>query len=81
MLNLSHFSWYNSGVSNFIQSKLYDRLQFKIEFIKTLNRFTDAETLIMGDVTYGACCIDDFSARALGCDLIIHYGHSCLGIS
>ena len=43
-----------------------------------LTRFTSAETLIMGDVTYGACCIDDFSARALGCDLIVHYGHSCL---
>lgn len=36
------------------------------------------ETLIMGDVTYGACCIDDFTARALGCDLLVHYGHSCL---
>ncbi|KAK7192442.1 Diphthamide biosynthesis protein 1 [Paraphaeosphaeria sporulosa] len=35
-------------------------------------------TLIMGDVTYGACCIDDFTARALGCDLLIHYAHSCL---
>ena len=43
-----------------------------------VTRFTSAETLIMGDVTYGACCIDDFSARALGCDLIVHYGHSCL---
>ncbi|KAL9049543.1 MAG: hypothetical protein Q9162_007163 [Coniocarpon cinnabarinum] len=36
------------------------------------------ETTIMGDVTYGACCIDDFTARALGCDLLVHYGHSCL---
>ncbi|RYP62602.1 hypothetical protein DL771_009645 [Monosporascus sp. 5C6A] len=36
------------------------------------------ETLIMGDVTYGACCIDDYTARALGCDLLIHYAHSCL---
>ena len=36
------------------------------------------ETLIMGDVTYGACCVDDFTARALGCDLLIHYAHSCL---
>lgn len=36
------------------------------------------DTLIMGDVTYGACCIDDYSARALGCDLLVHYGHSCL---
>jgi len=33
---------------------------------------------ILGDVTYGACCIDDLSARALGRDLLVHYGHSCL---
>ena len=37
------------------------------------------ETLIMGDVTYGACCVDDFTASAMGCDFMIHYGHSCLG--
>ncbi|KAF2724139.1 Diphthamide synthesis [Polychaeton citri CBS 116435] len=36
------------------------------------------ETIIMGDVTYGACCIDDYTARALGCDILIHYAHSCL---
>ena len=36
------------------------------------------ETVIMGDVTYGACCIDDYTARALECDLLIHYAHSCL---
>ena len=34
----------------------------------------------MGDVTYGACCIDDYTALALGCDILIHYGHSCLGV-
>lgn len=33
----------------------------------------------MGDVTYGACCIDDYTAVALGCDMLIHYAHSCLG--
>lgn len=32
----------------------------------------------MGDVTYGACCVDDFSATALQADLLVHYGHSCL---
>ena len=42
-------------------------------------RFTECDTVIMGDVTYGACCVDDFTARALGCDLMVHYGHSCLG--
>src|SRR6185312_8374032 len=28
--------------------------------------------------TYGACCVDDYTAKAMGCDLLIHYGHSCL---
>jgi diphthamide biosynthesis enzyme Dph1/Dph2-like protein len=44
-----------------------------------LEAFTPLEeTFIMGDVTYGACCIDDFSASALGADFLVHYGHSCL---
>ena len=43
-----------------------------------IQQFTSAETIIMGDVTYGACCVDDFTARALGADLMVHYGHSCL---
>ena len=38
----------------------------------------NTETVIMGDVTYGACCIDDYTAKALDCDLLIHYAHSCL---
>ncbi|KAL7515906.1 hypothetical protein ACHAWX_000982 [Stephanocyclus meneghinianus] len=33
---------------------------------------------ILGDVTYGACCIDDLTAQSLDCDLLVHYGHSCL---
>jgi len=41
-------------------------------------RFCQADTLILGDVTYGACCVDDFTARAMGCDFMVHYGHSCL---
>ncbi len=29
-------------------------------------------------MTYGGCCVDDFTANALKCDFIIHYAHSCL---
>lgn len=43
-----------------------------------LEQFCNVQSIIMGDVTYGACCIDDFTARALGCDFLIHYAHSCL---
>ena len=43
-----------------------------------LEQFTGCETLILAEVTYGACCVDDLGAAAVGCDLLVHYGHSCL---
>ena len=34
--------------------------------------------MLLADVTYGACCIDDFTAKEMGAEMIVHYGHSCL---
>ncbi|TPX38929.1 hypothetical protein SeMB42_g06194 [Synchytrium endobioticum] len=53
-------------------------LMFACAISDILESFANVETLVMGDVTYGACCVDDYTARALGCDFMIHYGHSCL---
>lgn len=53
-------------------------LLFATTISDIIEEFTGAESVIMGDVTYGACCIDDYTARALGVDLLVHYGHSCL---
>eukprot|EP00811_Abedinium_folium_P033581 NODE_6532_length_1663_cov_9.264323.p1 GENE.NODE_6532_length_1663_cov_9.264323~~NODE_6532_length_1663_cov_9.264323.p1 ORF type:complete len:441 (-),score=97.36 NODE_6532_length_1663_cov_9.264323:267-1589(-) len=33
---------------------------------------------VFADATFGACCIDDLGARALGVDYLVHYAHSCL---
>ncbi|EMG50651.1 Diphthamide biosynthesis protein 1 [Candida maltosa Xu316] len=43
-----------------------------------LESFCNVEVIVMGDVSYGACCIDDYTARSLDCDFIVHYAHSCL---
>lgn len=43
--------------------------------IDTIEKYTDAVCTILGDVVYGACCIDDGN---IDCDLLVHYGHSCL---
>ncbi|EIW69855.1 hypothetical protein TREMEDRAFT_29921 [Tremella mesenterica DSM 1558] len=43
-----------------------------------VEQFTGAIPLLLADVTYGACCIDDFTAKELGAEMIVHYGHSCL---
>ena len=49
------------------------------KFCKSKNQPDDEiECLILGDVTYGACCVDDLASKALECDFIVHYGHSCL---
>lgn len=53
-------------------------LLFATSIADILEEQTGAEMVIMGDVSYGACCVDDFSGHALGCDFMIHYGHSCL---
>ena len=54
-------------------------LMFATTISDIVTRFcAGVETLIMGDVTYGACCIDDYTARALDCDFLVHYAHSCL---
>ena len=53
-------------------------LLFACTISDIVERFTGADTIIMGDVTYGACCVDDYTARALGADFMVHYGHSCL---
>lgn len=43
-----------------------------------LKAFTHCEFVILGDVTYGACCIDDLTSKSLKADFMVHYGHSCL---
>lgn len=53
-------------------------LMYATTIADIIEDFTGAETVIMGDVTYGACCIDDYTAKALEADFLIHYGHSCL---
>ena len=82
-------------------------LMYSCAIADILEKFAGVEhTVILGDTTFGACCVDDFSAKAMGvrapslflspeisplallltrssltphkCELLIHYGHSCL---
>lgn len=64
-------------MSNLIHHSSLGAVSLILAFAAT-HRFTSAQTVILGDVTYGACCIDDYTAIALGCDMLVHYGHSCL---
>lgn len=46
--------------------------------VDILERFMEVEVMVMGDVIYGVCCVDDFMVRVLGVDFLVYYGYSCL---
>ncbi|CDW57187.1 Diphthamide biosynthesis protein 1 [Trichuris trichiura] len=53
-------------------------LMFSCIIADILEEFANCNTVIMTDVAYGACCVDDFAVKAMDCQLLVHYGHSCL---
>lgn len=48
-------------------------LMFALSIADILEEFSDCEITVFGDVTYGACCIDDLGAKALCMDLMVSY--------
>ncbi|TWW71389.1 2-(3-amino-3-carboxypropyl)histidine synthase subunit 2 [Takifugu flavidus] len=42
---------------------------------------TNAKTYILGDTSYGSCCVDEVAAEHVGAECIVHYGSACLSPS
>ncbi|PAA69921.1 hypothetical protein BOX15_Mlig023288g1, partial [Macrostomum lignano] len=51
---------------------------FACTIADALHSACNVDCVLLGDVAYGACCVDDYTAVLLGCQLLVHYGHSCL---
>ncbi|XP_015926252.1 2-(3-amino-3-carboxypropyl)histidine synthase subunit 2 [Parasteatoda tepidariorum] len=43
-----------------------------------LEDLTNKEIFILGDTSYGSCCVDEVAAEHVSADAIIHFGHACL---
>ncbi|XP_068808984.1 2-(3-amino-3-carboxypropyl)histidine synthase subunit 2 isoform X1 [Struthio camelus] len=39
---------------------------------------TGAEMYVLGDTTYGSCCVDEVAAEHAGAEALVHYGPACL---
>lgn len=72
---------------NFIKKHAFKRvaLQFPDELlfdasaiISILEKNTSAKLFVLGDTSYGSCCVDEVAAEHLDADSIIHYGRACL---
>jgi len=56
-----------------------DRLLSAAPSVSTLIRTRlGEEVFILGDTSFGECCVDEVAAEHVNADGIIHFGHSCL---
>ena len=57
-----------------------EELSEKLETNMGLEEKKDEEErlFILGDTSYGACCVDEVAAEHVDADCVVHYGRSCL---
>ncbi|KAF1832101.1 diphthamide biosynthesis protein [Decorospora gaudefroyi] len=53
-----------------------DDLSAQLE--KTAMEEGEERLFILGDTSYGACCVDEVAAEHVDADVVVHYGRSCL---
>ncbi|KAG4074402.1 hypothetical protein HA402_000381 [Bradysia odoriphaga] len=53
-------------------------IAFSIQITQELSQLVDSEVFVLGDTSYGSCCIDEIAAAHINADAIIHFGHACL---
>ncbi|KAH7092934.1 putative diphthamide synthesis protein-domain-containing protein [Paraphoma chrysanthemicola] len=61
------------------ETPLEEDIRAKLEGT-TISNARDAEEklFILGDTSYGACCVDEVAAEHVDADVVVHYGRSCL---
>ncbi|KAF3050444.1 Diphthamide biosynthesis protein 2 [Didymella keratinophila] len=62
------------------QAAVVEDLSEKLETNMGLEEKSDEEDrlFILGDTSYGACCVDEVAAEHVDADCVVHYGRSCL---
>ncbi|XP_071501716.1 2-(3-amino-3-carboxypropyl)histidine synthase subunit 2-like [Diadema antillarum] len=46
-----------------------------------LQALTSSLVFILGDTSYGSCCVDEVAAEHVGANAIIHFGRACLSVT
>ncbi|XP_054275500.1 2-(3-amino-3-carboxypropyl)histidine synthase subunit 2 [Macrosteles quadrilineatus] len=53
-------------------------LQFAVQVALWLENSLNQKLFVLGDTTYGSCCVDELAAQHIDGDAVIHFGHACL---
>ncbi|TMW55970.1 hypothetical protein Poli38472_008618 [Pythium oligandrum] len=68
---------YRSIALQFPDSLLPDAPRVQVELQSRLDGQTE-RVFVLGDTSYGSCCVDEVAAQHLRADCIVHYGRTCL---
>ncbi|XP_053325710.1 2-(3-amino-3-carboxypropyl)histidine synthase subunit 2 [Spea bombifrons] len=53
-------------------------LEDSVTIARKLEGATGAKVYILGDTSYGSCCVDEVAAQHVNADVLVHYGRACL---
>uniref|UniRef100_A0A1B6KQ51 2-(3-amino-3-carboxypropyl)histidine synthase subunit 2 n=1 Tax=Graphocephala atropunctata TaxID=36148 RepID=A0A1B6KQ51_9HEMI len=53
-------------------------LQYSVKVALWLESQINQKVFVLGDTSYGSCCVDEVAAQHVEGDAVIHMGHSCL---
>ncbi|XP_076840859.1 2-(3-amino-3-carboxypropyl)histidine synthase subunit 2 [Brachyhypopomus gauderio] len=76
-----------SQTCHFIKSNGFKKaaLQFPDELLvdsitvsAAVEREAKVKTYVLGDTSYGSCCVDEVAAEHVAAECVVHYGRSCL---
>ncbi|KAK6171859.1 hypothetical protein SNE40_018283 [Patella caerulea] len=49
-----------------------------VEVLEKLQNCTKQKLFVLGDTSYGSCCVDEIAVQRYNADCVIHFGRSCL---
>ncbi|XP_050573837.1 2-(3-amino-3-carboxypropyl)histidine synthase subunit 2 isoform X1 [Bombus affinis] len=71
--------WINERNLNKVCLQFPDNLlPDSVEIALRLENCINKKVYILGDTSYGNCCVDEIAAQHINADSIIHFGHACL---
>ncbi|GAB0095161.1 2-(3-amino-3-carboxypropyl)histidine synthase subunit 2 [Sergentomyia squamirostris] len=53
-------------------------LEHSVTVYEDLKKDTEVECFILGDTSYGCCCVDEVAASHVEADALIHFGRACM---
>ncbi|XP_064476813.1 2-(3-amino-3-carboxypropyl)histidine synthase subunit 2-like [Ornithodoros turicata] len=71
--------WINKNQYKIVALQFPDEMLVdSVQVTLAIQNSVTADLYILGDTSYGSCCIDEVAAEHIKAEAIIHFGHTCL---